>query len=251
MSPAVDRLEVAGSPVGGREEPDREVRARAVQAESVEVAIRQALGVRLELGRARDPGLRRIVRVEPADVRDVLPEPLVRGLGLEFRVDELGPRWGGHGDDVPARRHAIDDLAGLREVREEIASGARRVEPRERARRVRTREGDARGVLVGEVEQALSHPRRDEVERVVGRVQDALALHPLVEVDDVDVLRAALVRGASDAARDVLLADVARDRDELAGLDVRAEDGELGELVLPRVDLAQGRDTLARMARCA
>ena len=55
-------------------------------------------------------------------------------------------------------------------------------------------------MLVGEVEQALSHPRRDEVERVVGRVQDPLALHPLVEVEDVDVLRAALVGGTRRCA---------------------------------------------------
>ena len=59
---------------------------------------------------------------------------------------------------------------------------------------------------------------------------DALALQPLVEVQDVDVLRAPLVRGTRDPARDVLLADVARDRDQLPRLDVRSEDGELREL---------------------
>ena len=141
---------------------------------------------------------------------------------------------------------------GLREVGEEVAPGSRRIEPFERARRVRAGERDARRVLVGEVEQALAHPRRDVVERVLGGVRDALALQPLVEVEDVDVLRAPLVGGARDPAGDVLLADVARDRDELTRLDVRAEDGELARAVsFHVVDLAHGGNTLARMAACA
>ena len=141
VPPAVDRLEVAGGPVGGREEPDGEVGARAVQAESVEAAIRQTLGVRLELGRARDPGLGRIVRVEPADVRDVLPELLVRGLLLELGVDELRPRGGRHGNDVQlvVMRLTTSPVSGRYGRRSRPC--ARRVEPRERAWRVRTRRG--------------------------------------------------------------------------------------------------------------
>ena len=102
-------------------------------------------------------------------------------------------------------------------------------------------------MLVGEVEQSLAHPRGHVVERVLGSVHDALALDPLVEVEDVDVLGAPFVGRARDPPGHVLLADVARDRDELAGLDVRPEDGELGELVLPRFDPAHGGNTLARM----
>src|SRR4026207_2545426 len=122
-----------------------------------------------------------------------------------------------------------------------VAPGARRIEPVERVRRVRAREGAARGVLVREVVEAIPHPRRHEAQGVLRRVRDTLALQPLVEVEDVHVLRTALVGGACDSRGDVLLADVARDRDELTGLDVRAEDGELRQLVLPDVDLAHAR----------
>ncbi len=102
-------------------------------------------------------------------------------------------------------------------------------------------------MLVGEVEQTLAHPRGHVVERVLGGVRDALALDPLVEVEDVDVLGAALVGAARDLPRDLFLADVARDGDELTGLDVRAEDREIGELVLPRFDPGHRGRTLARM----
>ena len=69
----------------------------------------------------------------------------------------------------------------------------------------------------------------------------ALALDPLVEVEDVDVLRAAEIRGPRDLARQRLLPDEARDGDVLALLDVRAEDGELGEALEPALAPALGR----------
>ena len=60
--------------------------------------------------------------------------------------------------------------------------------------------------------------------------QQALALEPLVEVDDVDERGAALVGGACDLAGQLLLADEARHADELARLHVGAEaDDEVGE----------------------
>ena len=174
-------------------------------------------------------------------MRDVLPEPLVRLVDVAPRardvgVDELGPRRRRDGDDAPARRHPVDDLSRLREVGEEVTPGARGIEALERAGRVRAGERDARGVLVGEVVQPLPHPRRHVVERVLVGERDPLALQPLIEVEDVDELRAAFVRRARDLAREHLLADVARDRDELPRLDVRAEDRELGEPVGERVD---------------
>src|SRR5678816_4878452 len=102
------------------------------------------------------------------------------------------------------------------------------------------------------MEEPLGHPRRDVVERaLVGRARDTLALEPLVEIQDVDVLRAARIGGTGDPARDVLLADRARHCDELPGLDVRAEDRELGELPGPLLDPTHARHpTVARMARC-
>ena len=67
-------------------------------------------------------------------------------------------------------------------------------------------------------------------ERLGVGVEQALPLHQLVPVEDVDVARAALVGGAGDLAGQLLLAEVARDADELAGLHVRAEaDDQVGE----------------------
>ena len=248
---AVDRLEVAGRPVRRREEPDGQVGARAVQAQRVEAAISETLCVRLQLVRALDPRGGRIVRLEAADVRHVLPQLLERRLGVEVRIDELGPGARRHGHDVPAGRHAVHDLPGLREIGEEIAAGAGRVEPLERAWRMRTRERDACGMLVGEVEQALAHPRGHVVQRVLDSVHDPFALDPPVEVEDVDVLGPAFVGTTRDLPGDLFLADLTRDRDELTGLDVRAEDREVGELVLPRFDPGHRGETLARMRPCA
>ena len=157
---------------------------------------------------------------------------------VELRIDRLRPRRRRGRDDRPVGRALVDDLAGLGQVGQHVATRATGIDPFERARRVRPGERDARCVLVGQVVQALAEPRRDEVERVLGRVLDALALDPLVEVEDVDVLRAAEVGGPRDLARERLLPDEARDGDVLALLDVRAEDGELGEALEPALALA-------------
>ncbi len=95
-------------------------------------------------------------------------------------------------------------------------------------------------MLVGKVQEPLRHPGRRIVERVLCGVRDPLALDPLVERHDVDVLRAALVGRTGDLARDVLLADEARHRDQLSRLDVCPEDGEVGELPRPLLDLTHG-----------
>ena len=61
-------------------------------------------------------------------------------------------------------------------------------------------------------------------------MEETLPLHPGVGVEDVDVARTALVRGAGDLAGQILLAEVARDPDELARLHVGAEaDDQVGE----------------------
>ena len=169
-------------------------------------------------------------------MRDVLPELLERGFPVEVGVHELRPRSRGDGDDAPARRHAVHDLPGLGEIGQQIAAGACGVEAFERARRVRAGQRDAGCVLVREVEEPLLHPRRRVVQRVLGGVRDALALEPLVEVEDVDVLRSPQVGRARDLPRHLFLPDVAHDGHELPGLDVGAEDGELREPVRQRLD---------------
>ena len=92
-------------------------------------------------------------------------------------------------------------------------------------------------VLVGQVQEPLRHPRWRVVERVLGRVGDSLSLDPLIEGHHVDVLRSPLVRRAGDPPGDLLLAHEAGHGDELPLLDVRAEDGELGQLIHPCFDL--------------
>ena len=71
---------------------------------------------------------------------------------------------------------------------------------------------------------------RNEVEGGLLGVREALAFHPGVERDDVDPARAPLVRRSRDLARELLLAGVGRDPDDLARLYVRPEaDDEVGE----------------------
>ena len=50
-----------------------------------------------------------------------------------------------------------------------------------------------------------------------------MALHPLVPVENVDVERPALVGGAGNLSGQLLLAEIARNADELTRLHVRAE----------------------------
>ena len=61
-------------------------------------------------------------------------------------------------------------------------------------------------------------------------MREALAFHPGVERDDIDPARTPLVRRSRDLARELLLAGVGRDPDDLARLHVRPEaDDEVGE----------------------
>ncbi len=79
--------------------------------------------------------------------------------------------------------------------------------------------------------------------------EQALALEPLVEVEDVDERGTALVGGPSDLAGQLLLPDVARDADELTGLHVGAEaDDEVGEPAREIVVVVHG-SSLTRSAR--
>ena len=243
--------EVPCVPGRGGKEADGHVRPGAEEAQGVEAAVVHARGVRLQHVDPLRPGCRRVPCVEATDVGDGFPQLPKRVPTLELGIDHLRPRACRRGHDAPVRRASVDDLARLRQVRQEIAAGASGVDAEECAWRMWSRERDPSSVLLGEVHEPLDHPRRDVVERVVCGVLDPLALQPLVEVQDVDVLGAALVSGAGQGARQLLFPDVARDRHELPGLDVGSEDRELGKLRGPLLDLTHGR-TLARvrMAQC-
>ncbi len=79
---------------------------------------------------------------------------------------------------------------------------------------------------------ALVDPRRDVVERLVGRELQPSPLDELVPPEDVDVLRAVLVARARDGACRVLHPEIGGDSEDLTGLQIRAEaDEEVGEAV--------------------
>ncbi len=69
----------------------------------------------------------------------------------------------------------------------------------------------------------VGHPGRDVRERLRVAVEQPLALDPLVGVPDVDELGTTLVGGSRDLAGQFLLADVARDAEQLTRLNVGAE----------------------------
>ena len=79
-----------------------------------------------------------------------------------------------------------------------------------------------RRVLVREPLEPVDHPPRDVVEGGLVGIRKTLTLDPRVERDDVHPLGAALVSRACDLARQLLLARVRRDADDLPGLHVRA-----------------------------
>ena len=172
-----------------------------------------ARGAPLHRLHALRPGGYRVVLVEPADVRDRLPEPVERVVGLGVGVDDLRPTRRRRGCDAPVRRGIVDDPPDDRQIRQQIAPRALGRNAVERVRRVRAAERDPCRVLVREVLHPVDHPGRDVGERLRVAVEQPLALHPLVGVPDVDEPSAALVGGAGDLACQLLLAEVARDAD--------------------------------------
>ena len=168
--------------------------------------------------------------VETANVRDRSPEAVVRLCRLVVREHELGPGLRRRRHAGPVRRVKVHDVADLGQERQEVGAGAVGGHIVERVRRLRPGERDPRGALVREVPQPVDHPGRDVAERLGVAAEQALALEPLVEVEDVDERGTALVRGPRDLAGQRLLPDVARHADELARLHVGAEaDHEVGE----------------------
>jgi hypothetical protein len=249
----VDGGEVGGVPDRRGEEPHRQVRPRPVQPDRVEAPLGHPRRRALERRRPRAPRLLGVRLVESADVRDRLPQPVEGLVAPELGKDEPRPARRGSGGDAPVRRRAVDDVAGVREVRQDVAAGARGLDPVERVGRRRPVERDPRRALVGQPLEPLRHPRGDVVERLGVGVEQALALQPGIEDRDVDPARAALVRRARHLARQRLLADVGRDTHDLAGLDVRAvADDQVGEAARELGVLRHARQgSDARMAPCA
>ena len=195
MPSAVEKR--AAMPARAREQADGQVGARAAVVQRVEAALGQR-------ARRRRPACRRararrptgFVLVEPQHVQELLLELGQRGVGLEVGVHELGPGRRRAGQDRPVELAAADDLAGLADRGQAVAAGAHRVEVVEQARGDRAGERDRGAALAAEREDALAVPRRDELERVVGRVLDPRALDPRVEPGEVDELRALARRRA-------------------------------------------------------
>ena len=219
----VDGRELGGVPDRRLEEADCQVGARPVEVDRVEPPLGKrgrAPLQRLHPLRPRGDG---IVLVEPAHVGDRLPELVERIVGLRVGIDDLGPFPRRSGRDAPVRRPAVDDLARAREVGEEIETRAVAGHVIEGMGRMRAAERDPGGVLAREVLHAIRHPWRDVRERLRIAVEQPLALDPLVRVPDVDELGTTRVGGSRDLAGQFLLADVARDAEQLTRLNVGPE----------------------------
>ena len=140
-------------------------------------------------------------------------------------------------------------MADLGQERQEVGAGAVGGHVIERVGRLRPGERDPRRALVREVPQPVDHPGRDVRKRLRVAAEQALALEPLVEVEDVDERGTALVRGPRDLAGQLLLPDVARHADELARLHVGAEaDDEVGESTREIVVVVHGGSLTRRSA---
>jgi pyrimidine operon attenuation protein/uracil phosphoribosyltransferase len=161
--------------------------------------------------------------VEAADVDDVLPEPLERLVGVEIRVDDLRPAAGRVGRERPRDRPVVDRLERLLDRRQSILSGARRVDAVEQPGRDHRHEDAARCIELPEGQDPLAEPRRHPVERAVARPLRTDPLHVAVEVLDVDVARALLVRPPRDCGDERLRLGQRLDCQDLVGLDVRPD----------------------------
>ena len=212
-----------------RKQADREIGAGTLEVDRVEPPLAQPLGRGDDRAHPLAPRLRRIVRFEPADVDDLVPELVERRLGIEFRVDALGPARVRTGAGRPVRGARVHDLGHLLHVREKIAAHPGRIDPVE-DRRVAAGERDPGRVLIREPAHPLADPGRDELERVLRGKLEPRPLDELVEPEDVDPAGAATIGRAGDRANSVGHLVVGRDPEDLTWLEIRAEpDEQVGE----------------------
>jgi hypothetical protein len=242
----VDRLLAGRVEARSGKQADRQIRPRPLEVQRVEAASVQPPRRRSQRAGPLVPGRDRIGLVEPADVLDLLPEPVERLVRREVGEHEPGPRVGRARDDRPVRRSLADHGQDLLREGKLVAAGTVRVEIVEQARRRRPGERDPRRPLLADREHPVREPGRDELERVVGGVSDPGTLDVGIEVLDIDELRPALVGALGDRPRELVLPVVGADGDDLSGLDVGAErDREVGEL-LRQVGAVHGGEAYAR-----
>ena len=209
--------------------PTRQLRPRPAQLDRVETKLAESPGRIVESVHAVFPRLDRIGLVETQHVLELTPQLFVRLLPAELRIDELAPFGMRARDDAPVGRAIRDDLAELPHPGQHVFADEVHVEPVEHVRRDDPLDRHATTVLLRVGEHPAPVPLRDEVERVGIRMLDAGALDPGVEVADVDEFRAAVVGRCGDCTRQLLLAELGGDQHDLARLDVRAVNGEIGE----------------------
>jgi hypothetical protein len=181
------------------------------------------------------PGRDGIVFVEPADVRQFFGQPSQSRLALEVGIDDLGPGLRGHRHDRPVHEPLVDDLEALLDVGQLVAAGSPWIDAVHDPGRDPGNEDDPGGMNVAELEHPLAVPLRHEIERVLGCELEAGFLDVRVEVDDIDEAGATFICALGDRPDDRLHAGLPFDRDDLPGLDIRAEvDGQLGEALESR-----------------
>ncbi len=96
----------------------------------------------------RPPRRDGIVLVEPADVRDLLPQPRERVRRIQRRMDERGPLRCRARRRRPVGRAGVDDGDRLGQERQPVASDALGIEVVEQPRRGRAGEADTRAALL-------------------------------------------------------------------------------------------------------
>ena len=229
MTQPVAGGEVAGHPDRRGEQADRELGPRATVLERVETKSIEGGGVGGELGEPFVPGGLRVGLVEAHDVPDLAPETLVALLRLELRVGDARPVARRARDDAPVRRALVDHAHGLLQPGELIAAEPLAVEIVERVGRDDAPEADPGAAATRRFEQPRREPRRDVVQRLGDIPLDPGALHPGIEVRDVDVRRAPKVRRPRNRRRQSLLPDHCVHEDELPRLHVRPVHRELGQ----------------------
>ena len=154
---------------------------------------------------------------------DVLPESFERLVGGHLGVDDLRPAARGVRRERPRDRPIVDRLERLLDRRQAVLPRAHRVDAVEQSWRDHRHEHAAGRVEVAEGQDPLAEPRRHPVESAVEGALGANSLHVAVEVLDVDVPGALLVRPSRDRGDEWLRLGQRLHREHLVGLHVRPD----------------------------
>ena len=212
-------------PASVGDESDREIGARAAEADGVERARVQGLRTGLELRGVRAPAGDEVGRVEPRRDRDCVPQPLQVGLSEDLRRPPLVGRRDHRPVDPPSRDELERELADLPRLR---AADESRVEGSEEVGIRVSGEGDQRRVLVEGPAVELEEVRCRPAELILRAELDRGSAEVEIPVVDDDVARAGPIRLARDSPRDLDVLDEAADDGVLTLLHVCAHaHGEL------------------------